>query len=101
MKKPRLTVQQASQIIKYSSSFWDETTTRFGGFAGGYSSTHFMTLAQVAKSLKISVERVRQIEAKAIKKLQHPKRAGFLKPFLTDNFELNKSKKMKIEKIYD
>lgn len=38
-----------------------------------------MSLEEVAKVLKITRERVRQIEAKALRKLEHPKRSKILK----------------------
>lgn len=43
-----------------------------------------MTLEQVSVSLKVTRERIRQIESKAIKKIQHHKRAHRLIPFLAD-----------------
>jgi RNA polymerase primary sigma factor len=42
------------------------------------------TLEEVGKQFSVTRERIRQIEAKALKKLQHPKRAKLLKSFLTD-----------------
>lgn len=48
-----------------------------------------MTLDEVAKEFKVSRERMRLIEAKAIRKLQHPKRSILLKPFLTDDYNLD------------
>jgi RNA polymerase primary sigma factor len=43
------------------------------------------TLEEVGKQFSVTRERIRQIEAKALKKLQHPKRAKLLKSFLQDN----------------
>jgi RNA polymerase sigma factor (sigma-70 family) len=40
-----------------------------------------MTLEEIGKGFLISKDRVRQIEAKAIRKMQHPKRSGKLKEF--------------------
>ncbi len=42
------------------------------------------TLEEVGKQFSVTRERIRQIEAKAIKKLQHPNRAKLLKIFLHD-----------------
>src|SRR3989338_5365311 len=42
------------------------------------------TLEEVGKQFSVTRERIRQIEAKALKKLQHPKRAKLLKSFLVD-----------------
>jgi len=42
------------------------------------------TLEEVGKQFSVTRERIRQIEAKALKKLQHPKRAKLLKSFLHD-----------------
>ena len=40
------------------------------------------TLEEVEKEFKVTRERIRQIEAKAIRKLKHPTRARKLKDFL-------------------
>jgi len=42
------------------------------------------TLEEVGRQFSVTRERIRQIEAKALKKLQHPKRAKLLKNFLQD-----------------
>ena len=52
---------------------------RFGLFDG---SSH--TLEEVGKKFKVTRERIRQIEAKALRKLRHPSRSRKLKDFLTD-----------------
>jgi len=41
-----------------------------------------MTLEEVGREFEVNRERVRQIEGKAIRKLRHPTRARFLKPFV-------------------
>lgn len=43
------------------------------------------TLEEVGRQFSVTRERIRQIEAKALKKLQHPKRAKLLKNFLHDS----------------
>lgn len=43
------------------------------------------TLEEVGKQFSVTRERIRQIEAKALKKLQHPKRSKLLKSFLQDS----------------
>lgn len=43
-----------------------------------------MTMAEVAEELGISLERVRQIERRALEKLRQPIRARFLRVFATD-----------------
>ena len=43
---------------------------------------HIYTLEEVGKIFKVTRERVRLVEAKAIRKLQHPVRADRLLPFL-------------------
>ena len=44
------------------------------------------TLEEVGKIFKVTRERVRQIEAKALKKLRHPSRSRRLRPFLDMSF---------------
>ena len=51
-------------------------------FVDGMSTDH--TLEEVGKQFAVTRERIRQIEAKALKKLQHPTRARKLKTFLED-----------------
>ena len=43
------------------------------------------TLEEIGRKLNVSRERVRQIEARAIRKLRHPKRADRLKLFVDDS----------------
>ena len=52
---------------------------RLGLFDG---SSH--TLEEVGKQFKVTRERIRQIEAKALRKLRHPSRAKKLKDFLIE-----------------
>ena len=52
-------------------------TLRFG-LADGYS----RTLEEVGKKFKVTRERIRQIEAKALRKLRHPSRSRKLKESL-------------------
>ena len=40
------------------------------------------TLEEVAQHYKVSRERIRQVEAKALRKLKHPSRSIILKPYL-------------------
>ena len=49
------------------------------GLGDGYT----YTLEEVGRIFKVTRERVRQIEAKAVRKLQHPVRRGQLEGFLT------------------
>lgn len=55
----------------------------------GLDNGHAYTLEEVGKIFKVTRERVKQVEAKAIRKLQHPVRArklqGFLEGELKDN----------------
>lgn len=44
-------------------------------------SVHGLTLEQAGSFFEVSRERVRQVEAKAIRKLRHPSRSKFLAPF--------------------
>jgi len=54
------------------------------GLGDGYT----YTLEEVGRIFKVTRERVRQIEAKAVKKLQHPVRAQHLQGFLQDTVPL-------------
>ena len=56
-----------------------EQEVRFGLIDG---TSH--TLEEVGKKFNVTRERIRQIEAKALRKLRHPSRAKKLKDFLTD-----------------
>ncbi len=51
-------------------------------FGIGMTTDH--TLEEVGRQFSVTRERIRQIEAKALKKLQHPKRSKLLKSFLED-----------------
>jgi RNA polymerase primary sigma factor len=51
---------------------------RFGLDAQG----HERTLEEVGEDFKVTRERIRQIEAKALRKLRHPSRARVLKNFI-------------------
>jgi RNA polymerase sigma factor (sigma-70 family) len=44
-----------------------------------------MSLAQVARLMSLTPERIRQIEAKALRKMRHPVRADHLAPFVDPN----------------
>ena len=45
------------------------------------------TLEEVGKQFDVTRERIRQIEAKALRKLRHPSRSEHLRSFLDDNLE--------------
>jgi len=76
MKTLYLPRQGYENLAENASSFWEEVNSP------RVNTEYFMTLEQVAKSLNVTRERVRQIEAKALKKLAHQKRAITLKDFL-------------------
>ena len=48
----------------------------------GFSNNTDYTLEEVAQHFKVSRERIRQVEAKALRKLKHPSRSTILKPYL-------------------
>ena len=43
------------------------------------------TLEEVGKQFDVTRERIRQIEAKALRKLRHPTRSDYLRSFLDEN----------------
>ena len=51
-------------------------------FGIGMNTDH--TLDEVGKQFDVTRERIRQIEAKALRKLRHPSRSSHLKSFLDD-----------------
>ena len=51
------------------------------GIGDGYT----YTLEEVGRIFKVTRERVRQVEAKALRKLQHPVRSRKLSPFMDTN----------------
>jgi RNA polymerase primary sigma factor len=53
---------------------------RFGLDQGGQE----RTLEEVGQNFNVTRERIRQIEAKALRKLRHPSRARLLKNFVED-----------------
>ena len=48
----------------------------------GIDGDHPMTLEEIGNILNVTRERIRQIEAKALRKLRHPKRSGNLKSYI-------------------
>lgn len=50
-----------------------------------YEELESMTLDECWEEFFLSRERIRQIELKALRKLRHPSRAKFLKPFYDNN----------------
>ena len=71
-------VETAERLNKVSDSYWNFVEEELRGEDRGY----FMSLSEISKMLGVNRERVRQIEAKALSKLRHPKRSKLLKPFL-------------------
>lgn len=61
-------------------SFWDETKRRAYKHKIA-DRDYYMTLEEIGEKLNISRERVRAIQNRAIRKLQHPKRSALLKTF--------------------
>lgn len=59
--------EREEQVLRYRFGLEDDTEH---------------TLEQVGKRFGVTRERIRQIEAKALRKLRHPHRAKYLKPFI-------------------
>ena len=49
----------------------------------GLEDDHYYTLEEVGQRFNVTRERIRQIEAKALRKVRQPSRSGKLKDFLT------------------
>ncbi|NPA52198.1 MAG: RNA polymerase sigma factor RpoD [Aquificae bacterium] len=61
--------EREEQVLRYRFGLEDDTE---------------YTLEQVGKKFGVTRERIRQIEAKALRKLRHPNRAKYLRPFCED-----------------
>ncbi len=61
--------EREEQVLRYRFGLEDDTE---------------YTLEQVGKKFGVTRERIRQIEAKALRKLRHPHRAKYLRPFCED-----------------
>ena len=57
---------------------WKVISMRFG--LNGYAES---TLEEISQEFGVSRSRISQIEAKALRKLRHPNRSNFLKPFVS------------------
>ncbi len=62
--------EREEQVLRYRFGLEDDTEH---------------TLEQVGKRFGVTRERIRQIEAKALRKLRHPHRAKYLKPFIEED----------------
>ena len=58
-----------------------------GGYGGDIGDGYTYTLEEVGRIFKVTRERVRQVESKAIRKLQHPIRRQRLSNFLNGEDE--------------
>ncbi len=70
--------QQAEGVLRSLTPREAEVLRRRFGIGDG--TEH--TLEEVGKAFNVTRERIRQIESKALRKLRHPTRAKFLKPYL-------------------
>ena len=66
-----------SVVMKYRCRILFTTRSRFNNYTS-------MTLEEIGKHYDLSRERIRQIEAKALRKLRHPSRSRKLKDFMID-----------------
>ena len=75
-------LREATTKILSSLTAREERVLRMR-FGIGMNSDH--TLEEVGQQFSVTRERIRQIEAKALRKLKHPSRSKKLKSFLTIN----------------
>ncbi|MCB9838627.1 MAG: RNA polymerase sigma factor RpoD [Phycisphaeraceae bacterium] len=75
--------QRIDQVLKTLTYREREILKLRYGIGDGYT----YTLEEVGRIFKVTRERVRQVEAKAIRKLQHPVRSRKLASFIDDRFE--------------
>ncbi len=66
-----LDTQTAAQVVNYFLDTHKECNCEY-------------TLSEISQVLKITKERVRQIEVSVIKKLRHPKKGKMIKKILTE-----------------
>jgi RNA polymerase primary sigma factor len=57
----------------------------------GFDDDRERSLEEVSKEFNVTRERIRQIEAKAFRKCRHPSRAKYLRPYLTEDIDRNRS----------
>ena len=57
------------------------------------------TLEEVGKQFDVTRERIRQIEAKALRKLRHPSRSEQLRSFLMDDYRLDSGLAERVDEL--
>lgn len=79
-EKPYLSFQEdLKEVFSTLSSVEADVLTKRFGFESDQ-----MTLEEISNVYGVQRERIRQIEAKALRKLRHPTRADVLKPYLLE-----------------
>lgn len=73
-------VDKIEEVLSKSLTQREEKIVKMRMGLGEYDREH--SLDEIAKIQNISRERIRQIEAKALRKLRHPSRAGHLREFI-------------------
>jgi RNA polymerase primary sigma factor len=79
------------EVVQNLVNSLDSRTARVLSLRFGLADDHDMTLEEVGSEFGVTRERIRQIEAKGLRKLRHPSRSKLLDGYLPDRARLERS----------